>query len=315
MTSHFITALVTPLQEDDSLHVEGLESLIAQQETGGITSFLVGGSMGAMQLLPDETYRDLMTESTRIIGSNTQLYAGVGDAGFVRTRDRLEFVNTLPFDGVVVLTPYVMPYAQDELIEYFFALADIARAPLFLYDLPVLTRCKLEMPTVQKLATHPNIAGIKCSDEPGYARQVRDLAGDDFRVILAAPTLIDVFLRDGFTEHLDGCFCLCPEQIAEMGQAVSVGDWERAAYLQQGVNRTLRLLRKYEVWRPFTALLHELGIPGRFKPRPHRNWGEAETQEFLQDEETREVLEFLTQSTPPKLQQAPARLNGLLERA
>jgi dihydrodipicolinate synthase/N-acetylneuraminate lyase len=297
MTSHFITALVTPLQEDDSLHVEGLERLIAQQETGGITSFLAGGSMGAMQLLPDQTYRDLMSESARIAGGELQLYAGIGDAGFARTRDRLEFVNTLPFNGVVVLTPYVMPYSQDELVDYFFALADLARAPLFLYDLPVLTRCKLEIPTVQKLAGHPNIAGIKCSDEPGYARQIRDLMREDFRVILAAPTLIDTFLRDGFIEHLDGCFCLCPDQIAEIGQAVAMGDSERAAYLQQGVNKVLRLLRKHEVWRPFTALLNELGIPGRFKPRPHRNWDEAATQAFLREQETREVLEFFHGST------------------
>ncbi|HVK03377.1 MAG TPA: dihydrodipicolinate synthase family protein [Armatimonadaceae bacterium] len=291
--ARFITALVTPLDEQDRLHREGLERAVQLQLDADIDGLLIAGSMGAMQLLPDATYRDLVAASAELLAGRVELLIGAGDASLSRTAERVEFLNRFPLDGVVILAPYLMPFSQAELLDYFRALADLSRAPLFLYDLPQMTRTKIERDTALALARHPNIAGIKCSDEPGYARQLRDLADERFRVILAAPTVLDVFLRSGFLEHLDGVFTLCPARVVELGRAVERGDAAGAAALQQGLNRTLALLHRHGVWNPFTELLHALGVPGRFKPRPHAHWDAATAEAFLADPETRAVLAFL----------------------
>lgn len=287
----FCTALVTPMHADDSLHVDGLETVIEQQLEAGIGGLLLGGSMGTMQLLPHATYRDLMTEGARIASGRAELLGGAGDASLGLTVERLEFLNTLPLDGVVVLPPYVMPYDQAELIDYYRALADISKTPLFLYDLPVMTRSKIALDTVLTLAQHPNIAGIKCSDEPGFGRQVRDETDPSFRVLLAAPTLIDTLIPGGFREHLDGVYCLCPHLMTALGRAAAEGDRTQAAEYQGILNRLLRLLHAHGVWRPATAILNHLGVAGHFKPRPHRNWTETESQDFLNQPGTQQVLE------------------------
>ena len=49
--TRFLSAICTPLDEDDSLDVVGLEAHIDDQFTAGIAGLLVGGSMGLMQLL------------------------------------------------------------------------------------------------------------------------------------------------------------------------------------------------------------------------------------------------------------------------
>src|SRR5205085_6899259 len=152
--------------------------------------------MGLMQLQSDVVYRDVVTTMTaqRWRGrGRVEIMVGAGDASFPRTRDRIEFLNTKPIDGVAVLCPYVFNFTQDELIDYYRALADVSKAPLFLYDLPQLTRCKLQFETVLELTKHPNIRGIKCSDEPAYARSLFDRVGHSFRIIIAQPELIDVF--------------------------------------------------------------------------------------------------------------------------
>jgi 4-hydroxy-tetrahydrodipicolinate synthase len=123
-------------------------------------------------------------------------------------------------------------------------LAEEARAPLFLYDHPQSTRVNLALDTVVKLSGHPNIRGIKCSDNPSYMRQLLDLTGDRFRVILAAPLLMDVFLRHGAREYLDGVFCLCPSQVVRIGRAAAEGNWQTAANLQQRLNALVRLLTR-----------------------------------------------------------------------
>ena len=82
MTITLISAIGTPLAQDESLHVEGLEAHLADQWKNGMTGVLVGGTMGAMQLLSEETYRDLVRQSIRCSQQQGEVLVGVGDAGF-----------------------------------------------------------------------------------------------------------------------------------------------------------------------------------------------------------------------------------------
>ncbi len=297
LNPNFITAIPSPLHEDDTLHVEALEKEIADQFDAGINGLLVAGTMGAMQLLPDETYRQLVRQSVDFATGKGEILIGAGDSSLGRTLNRIDFLNSLPIDGVVILAPFITVPTQDELIDYYRALADASRAPLFLYDIPQLTRAKLEIDTVLILAEHPNIHGIKCSDDPAYMRQLIDLLGVRFRVVMAAALLLDTFLRQGFREHLDGIFCLFPRHVVALGRAAASEDWCAAAQIQQGINRTMRLLRKYALWPAITTLMNDLGTPGKFRPRPYRNWIPEEIDRFLTDPETQDVLEFLSGKT------------------
>ena len=85
--------------------------------------------MGLMQMLRDETYTRLARRSVECQGKGKVLI-GAGDAGFARTADRIAFLNDLKIDGIVVITPYFLPFSQEQLVQYYLALADIAKKPL-----------------------------------------------------------------------------------------------------------------------------------------------------------------------------------------
>lgn len=298
MKPHFITAIATPLHEDDSLNRDALLQHIRCQIQAGINGLLVGGTMGAMQMLTADTYQELVGQSIAAAGGRCEILVGAGDTSFSRTAERIQFLNRLPIDGVVVLPPFFLTHSQEDLIDYFEGLAGESKRPLFLYDQPLITHCKIQLETAARLSTHPNIRGIKCSDTPAYARQLMDRCNSSFRVVMAAPTLIDVFLRSGVSEHVDGVYCLCPEQIVALGRAAALGDWEHAAHLQRDVNRVSALLAAYGVWPTFTAIMHELGVDGCFKPRPRANWPEPTAREFEQSQEAKSVIRFLRQAPP-----------------
>ena len=138
----FITALGTPLTEDERLLEQGLEIELARQWEAGISAVLAAGSMGVLQLLQDQTYQNLVRRVFDLSRGRGEIFVGAGDASFVRTRDRIEFLNGHKIDGVLVLPPYFFPFNQRELIDYFRSLADVSRAPLYLYDIPAWTRTK-----------------------------------------------------------------------------------------------------------------------------------------------------------------------------
>ncbi|MFH1300428.1 MAG: dihydrodipicolinate synthase family protein [Planctomycetota bacterium] len=279
-----ITALGTPLTADEELHLPGLEAHIQDQLAHGINGFLVAGTMGLMQLLKESTYLQLVEQSVVFNAGKAELLVGVGDTSFVRTRDRIRMVEEYDIDGVVVVAPYFIKFSQEDLIDYYLSLADLSSKPLFLYDLPQTTGTKLEVGTVLKLAEHPNIHGIKCSDHFVTIRPVIDAIGDEFRVIVAQPNLMDVLLRSGVYEHLDGIYGLVPEWIENMVAATEAENWEELALVQQDLSELLRILITFSapLFASVTVLLNMRGIPGNFAPRPIRPLTAEERVQLLE---------------------------------
>lgn len=278
----FITALGTPLTGEDEIDTAGLDAHLADQHAAGIDSLLAGGTMGAMQALTDETWRALVERTLELGRNRFELMFGAGDTSFARTRERIQFLNGLDgVDGIVVLSPFFLRMTQEELTDYYEELADMCRAPMYLYDLPVLTGIALEPETVVRLAAHPNIAGIKCSGELDDTRRLIDRIGDRFRIIVAKPEQTDMLLRHGVRELLDGVYAIAPHWVCNLGRAAAAGRWDEAAVWQRKITEMRHLLFKFGVWGSFTAIMNARGIPGRFAPRPWRPLDDAAREALL----------------------------------
>jgi 4-hydroxy-tetrahydrodipicolinate synthase len=287
-SAYFIPAIGTPLTEDECLHEEGLEAHLSDVAASGISAIFTAGSMGAMPLLREETYRHLVRRSVELWRGRGEILAGAGDTGYARTRDRIQFLNEFPLDGVVALNPYFWKFSQEELIDYYGCLAKESRAPLYLYDLPQVVGYKVAFETVVELAKTPNIKGIKCSDEPGYARRITDYFGDRFRVIIAQPNLVDTFLHHGMREHLDGMYAIAPRWAMEIGRCADRQDWAGAAQWQQ------RLTRLWDVARQgisaCSLLMNARGIPGNFAPRPFKRLDDEQRSKLLENPTVKELI-------------------------
>ncbi len=269
--TRFITATCTPLHNDETLHDEGLEAHIEDQWKNGVYGLLVAGTMGRLQLLSDQTYKDLVRQSVEFARGKGEILVGVGDASFVRTRDRIQCVEGFDIDGVVALAPYFVAFTQEELVDYYTALADVSSKPLYLYDLPQVTGTKLAVDTVLRIADHPNVAGIKCSDDYAHTRPLIDALGDRFRIIVAQPFLVDTLIRDGVQEHLDGIYGVAPRWTVSIAEAAEAGDWDAAAKWQGKLSDLLRTLRDhYPVIPACSEILNKRGIPGQVFMAPQR---------------------------------------------
>ena len=263
-----ISAICTPLRDDESLNVESLEQHIEEQVQAGFSGLLVGGTMGLMQLLSDATYRDLIEQGVKLGGGRLEMLVGVGDTSFARTRDRIAYAQQFDVDGLVVLTPSWWKFNTEQLFQYFTSLADFADKPIYLYDLPGLTGVSIEIELMQKLSDHPNIAGIKCSGPWQGVRQLMGAIPDRLRVIPAQPLLIDQLIRLGVEENLDGIYSIFPELTAKIVEAAEAGLWEQAESLTRDMSEILRVLGKYGVIPACGSILNARGIVSTALPRP-----------------------------------------------
>ena len=289
--TYICSAIGTPLTVDETLHREGLYAHLEDQRGAGINGVLVAGTMGAMPLLTGRTYEDLVRQSVSAWRASGELLVGVGDFSLARTKERLRIVNELKVDGAVVLSPFFLKYSQSELIDYFESVARESRAPVYLYDLPQRTGVALDIETVARLAEHPNIAGIKCSGDIAQVRRLCDtLRGSNFRVIVAQSTMIDVLLRAGFNEHVDGIYCIVPKIVCGIRSAAENSDWDLAAKRARVLDDLLTVIVNYGVFPAMTVLLNRRGIAGNYAPRPHQPLPAEASERLLSDPAVRVAL-------------------------
>ena len=279
----FISAIGTSLDENENLHIEGLERLLDRQWLAGIHGVLVAGTMGAMQLLRDDTYRSLVEQSTTLSNNRGEVLVGCGDTSLARTREKIEFLNRYPIDGVVALSPYFIPFNQEELYCYYTALANLSRHPLYIYEIPCRTGVSLEHITVERLAEHPNIQGIKCSREWEWTEELIRRLGDRLRIIVVQLEKIDLLLEQGVLEHLDGIFSIVPSWTIELGKAVENGDQPRALEYRRRLVHLRDVLRQFGSFQTATAIWNSQGIPGNFAPAPMQPLSEQQKTQLFDD--------------------------------
>jgi 4-hydroxy-tetrahydrodipicolinate synthase len=292
MVTRLISAICTPLTDDDSLHVAGLAAHLEDQWRHGIQGVLVGGTMGLMQLLDDETYHDLARHAAQLARGRGEILVGVGDTSFKRTVNRIRCVEQYEIDGVVVLSPYFYQLSQADLIAYFRGLADQSKKPLYLYDLPQRTKTALELETVLELSKHPNIRGIKCSGEWTATRRLMDRVPGGFRVVPAQPLLVDMLARCGVRENLDGIFSILPGLSTSIVAAVESGDFQLAAAAQNQLTELLMLIvTAYPLFPACTAILNARGIPGKVHPVPMKSLDGGQLERLLGDPRVKKLLD------------------------
>jgi 4-hydroxy-tetrahydrodipicolinate synthase len=281
--TRIISALCTPLQDDESLHVESLAMHIEDQVQAGFAGLLVGGTMGLMQLLTDATYRDLLEKGVQLGGGRLEMLVGVGDSSFARTRERIAFAQQFDIDGLVVLTPSWWKFDHEALVQYYTALADFADKPIYLYDSPSLTGVSVDVKILLELADHPNIAGIKCSGVWQATRQMIDAVAGRLRVIPAQPSMISQLIRLGIRDNLDGIYSIFPELTARIVETSEAGRWDEAESLGLDLSEITRALGRYGVMPAVTAVLNARGIPAMVLPRPLRPLDENQRAKLLDE--------------------------------
>lgn len=269
-----ISAIGTPLREDGALHREALAIHLEDQWANAASGVLVAGTMGAMPMLPDRTYAELVAAAAELGRGRGELLVGIGDASLQRTLDRLRVVadaSSDAIDGVVSLPPSFVKPSQTQVERFFTELADRSPYPVFAYSLPSLTGVAVSVATALRLAEHPNMAGIKSSMELDQSLRLWREAPAGFRVIVAKPMACDALGRLGVEEMLDGVFALAPSWIDRLCVAVEAGDDADAARWQGKLNALLDVLGASgeHLWAVFSMLLNERGVPGRFVAAPY----------------------------------------------
>lgn len=281
-----IPPMITPLRGRDELDVAGLERLVEHILSGGVTGLFILGTTGEGPCLSYRLRRDLTARVCKQVRHRVPVLVGVTDTSFVESINLARSAAESGAAAAVAAPPYYLPEAQPELQEYLDHLVPDLPLPLYLYNMPALTKVSLELETVRRALDQPRIIGLKdSSGDLNYFKSVAQVIRQrpDWSLFMGPEEKLFDSLQLGAHGGVNGGANLFPELYVKLFEAHRAGDFERAQQLQkqvQHVSDSFYHVGKYSssVIKGIKCVLSCLGICDDFMAEPFHRFRPAESE-------------------------------------
>ena len=236
-----MTALVTPMHEDESVDYEGFRALVKRQLEGGIDGILPLGTTAETPTLTEDEEDEIIKiafEEVRAFEKATgkKIFVTLG-AGSNCTHDAVRYCERAKkagADAALVVTPYYNKPSQEGIFKHFEAVSKVG-VPIVVYNIQGRTGTNISTETLMKIADLPNIIGVK--EASGNINQMMDVIA---KVKKAHPDFAVISGDDGLSLPLiaaggDGVFSVVsnytPELVTQLTHAALNGDLKTAQAL------------------------------------------------------------------------------------
>jgi len=227
-----MVALVTPMTESGDVDQVAFGRLLDWHVRQGTDGIVIAGTTGESATISVAETMELLQVAVQRVGGRMPIVAGTGSNSTAEAIDRTRLACELGVDGVLVVTPYYNRPPQEGLYRHFSLVADAASVPLLLYNVPSRTACDLLPETVERLATHPQIIGIKeATGDIGRGAEVLSRCGDDFLLLSGDDASCRELVDIGAQGVISVTANVAPGLMHEMIEAALSGDSVRAAEL------------------------------------------------------------------------------------
>jgi 4-hydroxy-tetrahydrodipicolinate synthase len=229
-----IVALVTPLTERGGVDYAALESLVDFHLQQGSDGLVVAGTTGEAATLDKSETRDLLAAVIRRVNGAVPVLAGTGSAATAVAVDQTRQAGDLGADGALVVTPYYNRPTQAGLEAHFVAVADASAIPVVLYNVPSRTAVDMLPATVERLAAHPRIAGIKeAVRDMDRVRELVSRCGAGFTVLSGDDPSCLSAMKSGAVGVVSVAANVAPAQMHALCGFARRGDWAAAEQLEE----------------------------------------------------------------------------------
>ena len=266
-----LPALVTPLTHDGAVDEPAVERLIEHVLAGGVHGLLPLGSTGETASLDDASRHTMLAATIKAARGRVPVICGVAQSHLAASQAEIATAATLGADAVLVAPPFYYLIDQQTVLAFYRALAADSPIPIFLYNIPPLTKVVAEPSTVATLAREGTIQGIKDSSRDfEYFELVcgatRDLP--DFRIFTGSDTMLLASLAMGGAGTICGAANVAPGWVVQIYDDWRTGHLDAAREHQDQLVDLLGRLRAGVFPAAIKAALELQGVCSAYLAKP-----------------------------------------------
>ncbi len=310
MTARIIPPLATPLLSQDELDHDGMERLIAHVLAGGVSGIFVLGTTGEGPSLSYRLRCDVVRAACQIAAKRVPVLAGITDTSYTESLRLATVAAEAGASAVAVAPPFYLLYSQAELLHYVERLAAESPLPIYLYNIPQLTKVAYGIDVVRAAIQIPRVIGLKDSaSDLAYLEAVLNVTRQraDFQVYVGPEEILLEGLLLGATGGVCGGANLNPELFVRLFECTRNGQLEEARRLQNLVNENSAALytvgdQASSYLRGMKAALNCLGICSDLPALPLSRFSNDE-RALLSSRMTKVLAsqQWLSESSPSNL--------------
>ncbi|EFL53979.1 dihydrodipicolinate synthase family protein [Finegoldia sp. P1-F-LS] len=244
MKYEIITPLLTSINDDGSVDIDGTLNLVEYVIDGGVDGILPLGSAGEFTAFTFEQKRDLLKAIIKKVGKRIKVLAGTTSLVPQETVELSNEVIKCGADGVVILPQFYFGLSDDEAFEYFSYMAENIDGDIYIYNYPARTGYNISIDVVLKLIEkYPNIVGLKDTiAETGHTQELISksrLVRDDFRVYSGFDNQFTANIAAGGSGCISGFSNIRPRLWADWVKAANDNNLDEIHKYQKIINKMM----------------------------------------------------------------------------
>jgi len=236
-----MVALVTPMNEDDSLDWGALRQLVDFHVENGTDAIVAVGTTGESPTLDMDEHCEVIRTVVEQADGRIPVIAGTGANSTTEAVELTRCAEKAGANACLLVTPYYNKPTQEGLYRHHKAIAEAVPIPQILYNVPGRTACDMLPETVERLATIPNIVGIKeATGNLDRAREILKRCGEKIDLYSGDDATAMECILLGAKGDISVTANVAPKLMHEMCEAARAGDRARAS----AINDRLMALHK-----------------------------------------------------------------------
>jgi 4-hydroxy-tetrahydrodipicolinate synthase len=223
------TAMVTPFASTGEALDEGrLKANIRWQIEQGIDGLVPVGTTGESPTLSLTEHHRVIELTVLSCEGRVPVIAGAGSNCTARAVQSTKDAKAVGANASLQVIPYYNKPTQEGLYRHLMTIADSVDLPMVLYNIPGRCAVGLQMQTIERLATHPNIVAIK--EASGDLELVSRIAqGTDLTILSGDDALTLSIMKLGGKGVVSVTSNLVPSKMHALTDAGLRGDWIAAS--------------------------------------------------------------------------------------
>lgn len=153
------TAVITPLNADQTVDLDSLERILRLQDEAGNGILILGSTGEALNLNLEE--RKNILNFTLNLGLKSPIMCGVGGINLSETCEWVSYLDGLDIHAYLLVTPLYAKPGDEGQYHWFKTLMDVSNKPVMLYNVPSRAGISLSIDAVKRLNGHRSFWAIK----------------------------------------------------------------------------------------------------------------------------------------------------------
>ncbi len=227
-----ITALITPFR-DGKVDERAFQDLVEWQINEGVHGLAPCGTTGESPTLSYDEHKRVIKLCVEVARGRVSVLAGTGSNSTDEAIMLTAYAKEAGADGALVVAPYYNKPTPEGMWRHFKAIHDAVELPIILYNVPGRTAVNMSDASIARLATLPNIVGIKdASGDLARPYLLRNLLhGQSFAQLSGEDMTAVAFNASGGLGVISVSSNVAPKRCAEIQRACMKGDYATALKL------------------------------------------------------------------------------------